>query len=291
MVNKKQCRYSLSTTLCVLLTFIQLFSILGNPKQLSANQVYQYGCSPRGIAMGNAYNALSGEVAGFMYNPAGPATHPRTAFMLGYLYNKPEVNAKGPGVNNQTNFDNSSRFPVLGFTWDFGPLMTSVNEMIYKLEVIPEALRPDITAVFCMMAGLSHGGRVMMKTNINVPDDVHFPVFKGAPDVWFLGAGASIKLHDKLYFGGGMQPGTTCHLPGTKMSTIMDFDRTDYSLASGSSMTIDKLALNTEMELNIYTGIILKPWEKLRLGLTWREEYHCVTFMGDIQENSPSSAP
>ncbi len=244
--------------------------ILGNPASLSAFVSSQFGFSPRAIAMGNAYTALSDDFSGLYYNPAGLATRPRNAGTMGYLYNQPRVKVQGADGVTHLAFDAKMNSALAGLTMDMGDFVRQFVEM----DFVPKKLRPDIELSWGLAVASPNNFSTFVDANIGTRTDMQFPVFGRDQDLMPIFGGGGMKLHKMVYVGGAIVAGFSCALQ-TVDATVNFFDPDNL-------FTYNKLDVNPTLEMAPLAGIIIMPLDELRIGATWRGSMNPVHFLGTV---------
>ena len=262
--------------ICLIL-LLCLIGVLGRTAALEAMICTQYGVSPRAISLGNAYSALADDFSASYYNPAGLGTRSRNAIFAGYFYNQPGVKLEGPdGVRSE--FDSQMSAFLAGFTMALGPPFTQFLEKV----PIPEKYRPDLELTIGVNVIVPSDFKTFVNADTKWPDELFFPVFERAHEMMLIQAGVGAKLHDMVYVGGGVVSGFTC----TIEAAYMDFNALDPE-AEGY-FGYSKLDVNAELEMAPIFGVVLMPWEELRIGAVWRKEMNPVHFKGKVDVTIPT---
>jgi len=234
--------------------------ILFSPAQLHADLATEYGFSPRAISMGNAFTALADDISGYYFNPAGPATNPRDTLTLGYLYNQPRVRVRGADGSEHTGFDAELKGGLLGFSLDVG-------------QWLPKRFRrPWVMGIATVFPD---DFKTYVNADIRFFDEPQFPVFGRVHDLSAMFLGGGIQLHRMVYVGASVRVAFTADI----RNLTLRYDVTDIR---HPVLTFDKLDINPDLEVQPIVGVMLNPWEDLKVGAAWRKGGSPVTFLGAV---------
>ena len=235
--------------------------ILAAPVPVPADIATEYGISPRAIAMGGAYTALADDFSGYYHNPAGTAMRSGDFLTLGYLYNTPRIKVRSNGGPGEIALRETLRGGVAGFSLDVG-------------QFVPERYRPVMTMGLTVV--FPDDFKTYVSADIPWFDDRQFPVIGRAQDFSLMYIGMGIRPHRMISIGGSVRVGFTSDIRSLSLS----FDVTD---PTNPKVTYQKVDVNPDLEMQPIAGIILSPWESLRIGAAWRRGGSPVTFLGAVE--------
>jgi len=205
----------------------------------------------RAMGLGGAYGALASDYAANHYNPAGLATTDSLQLEIGYTLAVPRLLLDGEdlGVDGIRGFAGGLVLP--GRVWDRRIAMSVAlylpDERVTRLRALPEA-QPRFVLYD------NHPQRIVLTTSV---------AFELVKDVLYLGLGLT-------------------YLSDTRGRLNVD-GRVDFQDAGGTYLLS---AVDVDFEAVRYpsAGILVRPTEDLRIGLTLREEFDLTLDIGVVVE-------
>jgi len=238
-----------------------LLLFLAQTSALQADIASEFGISPRAMAMGNAYTALADDFSGYFHNPAGVATRPHDTLVAGFLFNQPRVMLRLPDGREGVGFDENLKGGLLGFSLDLGqwtPARFRRPWVMGMTVVFPDSFKTYVNA------------------DIKPFDEIQYPVFGRAHDFSLMFIGTGMQLHRMLYLGVSVRVSFTADIRDLSL-------RFDASNILKPVITYNKLDINPDIEMQPIVGVLLVPWENLRIGAAWRKGGNLVTFLGAVK--------
>lgn len=233
MISGKKAR-ALSACAAALLTGAQ--GARANPFEL-------FGFTARGQGLGGATTALSEDMSGAYYNPAGMIGHTKTEFSLGLSANLMQLHIDRTSANsgNASSLPDSMARAELGLVFPFGGA-------IFKDRV-----------VLGLTLGHPVGGLVRVQTvDQSRPQ---FYMYQSKPQRFATSATLGIKIVDGLSIGFGTQ------VIAEQVGKV----RFQVDLAAKRFVARDiSIDLNTKPKP--LAGVLIEPADWLRIGFSWRME-------------------
>ncbi len=228
-----------------------------------ANPYDYFGVGTRGPSLGGALTALATDFSANFYNPAGLATRDALSLELGYTRVSPtlELNHHDLDVDGVRGFQGGLVVPgKLGshrLAVSLG--LHLPDERITRLRALPAA-QPRFALYD------NHPQRIVLTTSL---------AFELIPDMLSFGAGLTYLSDTR----GSLD-----------VSGIVDFENADATTLV-SSVDVDFVAARSPT-----FGLLFRPTDNLRIGLTYREEFDLtldigVVVNGDIVIDGVSETP
>jgi long-chain fatty acid transport protein len=228
-------------TSCLLLAL--LFSLAALPSSTRASFFDTFGASARGMALGNSMAAISEGWASLYYNPAALALSEDVEFSIGLFSANPKKTVELAGVPGEEVRQPRDLENITGPA--FG-LVVPIQRLTPKRLPMPWAIG---VGVFVPRQALS----TTMLIKRSYPFDV---IFQERNQTLALHFGISTRITSAVYLGLGLV---------SQVSTPVDLVFTPIDARSRESKT----QFGTPSLLG---GILVRPSERLRLGLVYRQE-------------------
>lgn len=223
--------------------FLFLLFHAGN---LHADMAGQFGLSPRGIGMANAVSAVIDDYAAVYYNPAGLALREEDDISVGYFYSHPRIHVKDPSGAERVGLGSDINAFLFGYRKNLKKLLPLKWQRNIGLGIAVE-LQNDLKQAALVETSLYR--------------DTQFPVFGRVQDVLVAGAGLGIELHERVHAGIGLRIAVTLDVQDVAVAVkLLNMDFTYLNLDA-----------NIDTEARPTAGIIVRPWDPVRMAFVWRK--------------------
>lgn len=240
---------------CLLLVATCLFP---GAKAAAGTPAETRGMGARAIAMGGAFTGLADDYSALYYNPAGLAQIKGYPGHLEYLLVSPQVFVQEGGGSKEHFIDKWTKAPMLGLTIDLSDSLEFTNR---RIVVGWGGLFPD-------------NFKTVYKVRWGSFYDPYYPSYGDssadqAMSLWIDGA---VEMLPWLFIGGGIF--LQIHGQEILMNVAVD-----TSLKPVVEQSTSRLEITSE----VYplAGVLIKPTDRLRIGLAWRKEVMFIAAGGN----------
>lgn len=238
--------------------------LAARPSSLRANAFDTFGFSPRSMAMGNAFAGVEGDIASIHHNPAGLAGLDGSAFLFSPLWQFASTKVRG-GDGSSAAMPASAR-----------------SEAVERnASLLADAEAPSTSSGTTIGLGLKAGHRFGVGLALYLPgrpDGSHFLDFN-VIKYRFFDSYTPFDLQTSR-----MDRVVILPAAGLRVTDRLDVGLGMSILADATSSFITTIPLDSSREVRMvsdldipptgapYAGLMLRPLERLAMGLVYREE-------------------
>ena len=231
-----------------LLRTIILFVLTAAPIPALADYASIYGLSPRAAAMGGAFTAVADDTSAVFYNPAGLALDRPDALVAGYVFAAPRIRLREDLTGEEyTAFNEELSAGQIGLTLAMDPIFTSLNRRF----------------VVGMLISYTGDTKVASWVATNPWSERQLPVSGRAQDVMVMAYGAGLEIFPWLRIGAGFRFNVTYN--AHRMEFTFRVPELEF--------VVNRIDIKAETEMAPMAGLLVRPTERLSIGLTWRREH------------------
>jgi long-chain fatty acid transport protein len=224
-------------------------TLLASPMTSHANPADYFGFGARSVGLGGAVTAIADDFSANYYNPAGLATREDMEITAGYALVAPTLTLNGADLDvdgvNGVQGGIILRGRVFDRTIALSLGLHLPDERITRLRALPE-LQPRFALYD------NHPQRLVMTTSAAI---------EVVPEMLYLGFGLT-------------------YLSDTRGRLNVD-GQVDLEDAAGTTM-ISAVDVNFEAVRYLSAGVVFRPWEPLRIGVTFRDEFDLSLDIGVV---------
>lgn len=248
--------------LIALSAFLLLWLVLPKNAFSQTTQAFEdYGVGPRDAAMGNAYSAVADDFSAAFYNPAGLSQIQGTHFTFGYKYLAPQV------------YEKLGNYPKDYFT-DFSDTQWGLIGIGTDLNM-SGIINPKYTDRFSFGFAFAVCDLLHSFTNYYDTKTPYYFRYQDRP-VALLSAyiGFGLRITDWFSFGGGIVLAPSVTYADTRVYTDVYLPEGEFDSSQG---IVNRAYSVVEPILGILFKVpIAGEPDRLRIGLTWRDEVKVI---------------
>lgn len=218
-----------------------------------------YGASPKAMAMGNAFTAVADNFSAVIYNPAGLAQIDDHELIVGHFLGIPSLGERGGSMHSAGAFEATVSAPMMGFSLNLSRILEK-----YKRRL-----------VIGMIMGIPHEFKGFSYMKAVPPREPTFPLIGRASDVMVLTWGVGIQAHKRIFVGAGVR---------FNMRFGFNIIDIDLNLLTGD-VVYNRVEIDPITEVAAVAGALIRPIDRLRLGLVWREGTYSTDVTGNFIAN------
>jgi len=206
-----------------------------------------HGMGARAMAMGGAFTGVADDVSAIYYNPAGLAQIHGHQASFEYLFVKPEVEVRRGSEPGRTFIDKWTKAPMAGIVIDLSRAIKLSRQIVVGWAgYFPDNLK----SVYKVRTGAAY--------------DPFFPRFgdSSSDQAIMLITDGAVEVLPWLLVGGGIN--LQIHGQYVKMEVAVDTRGRPVVEESRADMDVTT-------EIFPVAGVLLKPVDRLRIGLAWRQ--------------------
>ena len=233
---------------------IIFFVLTAAPIPALADYASIYGLSPRATAMGGAFTAVADDVSAVFYNPAGLALDRPDALVAGYIFAAPRIRLREDLTGEEyTAFDEELSAGQIGLAIAMDPIFTSLKHRF----------------VIGMLISFTGDTKVASWVDSKPWSERQLPVSGRAQDVMVMAYGAGLEIFPWLRIGAGFRFNVTYN--ANRMEFTFRVPELEF--------VVNRIDIKAETEMAPTAGLLVRPTEKLSIGLTWRREHSAANIV------------